>query len=83
MKYGTFKCLANELRKYIEVATGQIGRLRYAPNGPIYQQVSALHAPFDGGSVYDITTAYGVGHMDTPMNSIWYVVDAINRHLRV
>ena len=36
MKYGTFECLANELRKYIEVATGQIGRLRYAPNGPIY-----------------------------------------------
>ena len=35
MKYRTFKRLANELRKNIEDATGQIGRLQYAPNGPI------------------------------------------------
>jgi hypothetical protein len=36
MTYSTFKRLvANELRKNIEDATGQIGRLRYAPNGPI------------------------------------------------
>lgn len=83
MKYSTFKRLANELRKYIEDATGQIGRPRYAPNGPISPDVRLACALrwFAGGSVYDIMSTYGIGHTDT-LNSCWYVVDAVNRHPR-
>jgi DDE superfamily endonuclease len=83
MKFSTFKRLANGLRKYIEGATGQVGRPRYAPNGPISPDVRLACAIrwFAGGSVYDIMTTYGIGHTDA-MNSFWYVVDAINRHPR-
>ena len=81
MKFSTFKRLANELRIYIEGATGQVGRPRYTPNGPISPDVRLACAIrwFAGGSAYDIMRTYGISHTDT-INSYWYAVDAINRH---
>lgn len=34
-----------------------------------------------GSPAYDLMTTYGIGHTDT-FNSVWYAVDAVNRHPR-
>lgn len=82
MQYRTFKRLARELRPGIVDASGKKGiTSRYASNGQIAPDVRLACALrwFAGGSPYDIMTTYGISHTDT-INSIWHVVDAVNRH---
>ena len=81
MSYTTFKRLAALLRPNIHAACGQKGTTRFCWNGQISPDVRLACAIrwFAGGSPYDIMTTYGIGHTDT-MNSVWYVVDAINKH---
>ena len=83
MKYGTFKRLATDLRPYIIAAMGRTGTPRYVRNGQITPDVRLACALrwFAGGSAYDIMTTYSIGHTDT-IKSVWYVVDAVNRHPR-
>ena len=84
MKYRTFLSLAKELRPYIIQAPGQMV-LQYTFHMDSSHQMSNLRVPaicwFAGGSPYDIMITYGIGYTDT-INSCWYVVDAIKRHLR-
>ena len=56
---------------------------RYVRNGRITTDVRLTCALrwFAGGAAYDIMTTYGIGHTDV-LNSIWYVVEAVNRHPR-
>jgi hypothetical protein len=58
------------------------GTPRHCPNGPISADVRLACAIcwFAGGSTYDIMTTYGISHTNT-INSYWYVVDAVNKHL--
>jgi hypothetical protein len=81
MSYTTFKRLAALLCPNIHAACGQKGTTRFCWNGQISPDVRLACAIrwFAGGSPYDIMTTYGIGHTDT-MNSVWYVVDAINKH---
>ncbi len=81
--YNTFKHLAVELCPFIKDASRQKSTANYTPNGPISPDVRLACAIrwFDGGSLYDIMTTYGIGHTNT-INSCWYVVDAINRNPR-
>ncbi|KAI2501607.1 DDE superfamily endonuclease [Fragilaria crotonensis] len=83
MNYGTFKRLASDLCPYIIAALGRTGTPRFIRNGQITPDVRLACALrwFAGGSAYDIMTTYGISHTDT-MNSVWYVVDAVNRHPR-
>ena len=82
MKYSTFTCLAKDLHPGIVAASGKKGiASRYASNGQIASDVRLACALrwFAGGSPYDVMTTYGIGHTDA-INSIWHVVDAVNRH---
>jgi hypothetical protein len=85
MKYHSFKKLARKLRNGILQASGKNpfagGNYRHIPNGPITPSVRLACALryFAGGSPYDIMTTYQIGYTDT-VNSIWYVVEAINTH---
>jgi hypothetical protein len=83
MSYTTFKRLAALLCPNINAACGKKGTTRFCRNGQITPDVRLACAIrwFAGGSPYDIMTTYCIGHTDT-INSIWYVVDAINRHPR-
>jgi hypothetical protein len=83
MSYTTFKRLAALLRPNIHAACRQKGSTRFCWNGQISPDVrlSCAIRWFAGGSPYDIMTTYGIGHTDT-MNSVWYVMDAINKHPR-
>ena len=83
MKYGTFKCLATDLRPYIVAAMGTTSTLCYNRNGQVTPDVRLACALrwFAGRSAYDIMTTYSIGHTDT-IKSVWYVVDAVNRHPR-
>ena len=52
MKYGTFKCLATDLRPYIVAAMGTTGTLCYNRNGQVTPDVRLACALcwFTGGS---------------------------------
>ncbi len=56
-------------------------RSPHVPNGRIHTSVRLAVALryFAGGSFYDLAPLYGVGTTDAT-NSVWYVVEAINRH---
>ena len=77
----TFKCLAALLCPYINAACDKKGTARFCWNGQISPDVQLAFALrwFAGGLPYDIMTTYGISHTDT-IYSVWYVVDAINRH---
>ena len=97
MKYHSFKRLAQKLRDGIikfsivkkkrrnHSRHGMHERnYRYVPNGPITPSVRLACALryFAGGSPYDIMTLYCIGYPDV-MNSVWFVIDAINAHSEV
>lgn len=50
------------------------------PNGRIHSEVRLACALryFAGGSLYDITSTYGISNTEA-MNSVWYVVEATNQ----
>jgi hypothetical protein len=81
MKYDLFKKLARKLHHGIREASGkkEENKPRHIPNGPISSSVCLACALryFAGGSPYNIMTTVQIGFIKT-INSIWYVVDAIN-----
>ena len=82
MKYESFKKLARKLHHGIMRFSGTNRFSKnYIHNGRITPSVRLACALryFAGGSPYDIMTTYCLGHTDT-INSIWYVVEAINSH---
>ena len=83
MKYHSFTKLARKLDHGIRQASGknQESKRRHIPNGPISTSVRLACALryFAGGSPYDIMTTYQIGFSET-INSVWYVVEAINSH---
>jgi hypothetical protein len=94
MKYHSFKRLARKLRNGIiefslvrkqrnhnSSSSPPKRKYRYVPNGPITSSVRLACALryFAGGSPYDIMTSYCIGYADM-INSVWYVVDAINAY---
>jgi hypothetical protein len=50
------------------------------PNGEITSsfRLACVLRYFAGGLPYDITTNYGISHSEV-LDSVWYVVDAVNR----
>jgi DDE superfamily endonuclease len=82
MEYKNFQLLAQMLTPLIIKVSGKKQNSnKYAPNGIITPDVRLACALrwFAGGSAYDIMTTYGISHTET-INSIWYVVDAVNHH---
>jgi hypothetical protein len=82
MKYSSFRKLARKLHNGIVRSSGKNSFSRnYIHNGRITPSVYLACAIqyFAGGSPYDIMTTFCIGHTDT-VQSIWYVVDAINKH---
>ena len=92
MQYESFWYLHEKLEGRIELSRlesrgydkkgGRAGgnySLRPVRNGPITSSVRLACAIrfFVGGSLYDITGKYGISHSEV-MESVWYVVDAVN-----
>jgi DDE superfamily endonuclease len=82
MSYSTFKHLLFMLSPLIVACTGKKrDSTNHVPNGAITPDIRLACALrwFSGGSIYDIMTTYGISHTET-INSVWYVVYAVNYH---
>jgi DDE superfamily endonuclease len=82
MDYLNFQNLASLLSPLIISFSNKKQNSRnYIHNGTITPDVRLACALrwFAGGSTHDIMTTYGISRTET-INSIWYVVDAVNNH---
>ena len=82
MDYVHFKELARKLEPAIlEICGKNHAKAPYIHNGPITPDVRLGVAIryFAGGAPEDLISSFGIGHTDI-LESVWYVVEAINKY---